>query len=356
MRRSYRRLSKAAKIYSAGAAPHSKPTLDIEKLESRMLLNAALSDPPLVDPFYYVRTNPFGGAGLDSPTDITIDNAGNALVTGIFEGTVDFNPDTIDSHTAVGSHDIFITKLNQSGVYEWTKTFGGTFGDFGQGVAVDSDNNIFLTGSFFDTVDFDPSIDGIYERSSNGANDIFLTKLDSEGNHLWTMTFGAEGYDQANAVAVDSSNNIIITGDFTGAMDFDPSANEDIKTNNGNTDGFITKINHDDSYGWTNTFGGEGFESSVSIALDSSNSIFATGRFELSVDFDPRSIYPTQDIPNISEGGFDTFITKYSTFGPYSNTVTIGGEGWDQSHGITIGPNNNVFITGEFSETVDFNP
>ncbi|MCP4711569.1 MAG: hypothetical protein GY869_23365, partial [Planctomycetes bacterium] len=102
--------------------------------------------------------------------------------------------------------------------------------------------------------------------------------------------------------------------------------------------------------------GGDGFESSIALATDSSDSIFATGRFELSVDFNPEAQNPDPDQPKVSNGGVDIFITKYNTFGKFSKAIAIGGEGWDQSHNIAIDPNDKVLITGEFSENVDFNP
>jgi len=352
MRRLYRKLSKIAKINSASAAPHPKSALDIEKLEPRTLLNAALSDPPLVDSFNYLWTDTLGGSGLDSPTDITVDNSGDILFTGIFEGTVDFNT---ESKTAVGSHDVFVTKLNQNGAHEWTRTFGGNLADSGQSIAVDSANNIYVTGSFFATVDFDPS-DGIDEHTSNGSSDIFLTKLDPDGQYQWTLTFGAEGWDKGNALDLDSAGNIFLSGEFNDTVDFDPSANSDEHTAVANSDIFITKINYDGTYGWSQTFGGNGYETSLAMAIDSAGSVYATGRFELSVDFDPRSTLPSHNNTKISNGSFDFFITKFNTFGTFSWIRTVGGEGWDQTHDITIDQNDNVFITGEFSQNVDFDP
>ena len=357
MRRIYRKLSKLHKNNAKSAAPHFPKALDIEKLEPRTLLNAALSSPPLDDSFNYVWTDTLGGPELDSPNDITVDNSGCILLTGIFEGTVDFDPDPLneDPHTAVGNHDIFVTKLNPNGRHEWTVTFGGELGDSGQGIAVDAANNIYVTGGFFNTVDFDPGAQTA-ERTSSGDCDIFLTKLDPFGNFLDVLTFGDAGRDLAHDVAIDASGFSILTGEFTGTVDFDPSENTDEHTANANTDAFITKINFDGTYGWTQTFGGDGYESGVALALDSADSVYATGRFELAVDFDPRSTFPYQDTPKTSHGSFDFFLTKFNTFGHYSWTVTVGGDGWDESHGIAIDPDNNVFVTGEFSQTVDFDP
>jgi hypothetical protein len=114
--------------------------------------------------------------------DITVDSSGNSYITGYFEGKVDFGAGKV---TSAGAADIFILKLNSSGTFQWVNTFGGTSTDVGQGIAVDSSGNSYITGRFRETVDF-----GGGNIISAGGGDIFVLKLNSfwylsMGQHLW---------------------------------------------------------------------------------------------------------------------------------------------------------------------------
>ena len=126
-------------------------------------------------------------------------------------------------------------------VYLWTKTMGGTDQDFGQSVVVDGSDNVYITGSFQQTVDFDPGA-GTDSHLSEGVEDIFLTKINSDGSYGWTKTMGGTDPDSGQAVAVDSSGNVYITGSFQQTVDFDPGASTDDHTSEGFEDIFLTKF------------------------------------------------------------------------------------------------------------------
>ncbi|MBW2491498.1 MAG: SBBP repeat-containing protein, partial [Deltaproteobacteria bacterium] len=103
--------------------------------------------------------------------------------------------------------------VHADAVYSFTKILGGTDEDFGQSVAVDSSGNVYITGSFRGTADFDPDA-GPDNRTSAGQEDIFLTKIDTSGNGsvVWTRTLGGADQDFGRSVAVDNSGNVYITG------------------------------------------------------------------------------------------------------------------------------------------------
>jgi len=107
-----------------------------------------------------------------------VDGSDNVYITGYFRGTADFNPDiaVTDNHTSAGLDDIFLTKINFDGSYDLTKTMGGTDQDFCQSVVVDDSINVYLTGYFSGTVDFDPGA-GTDNHTSPGFEDIYLTKF-----------------------------------------------------------------------------------------------------------------------------------------------------------------------------------
>ena len=169
---------------------------------------------------------------------------------------VNFNPGGVaDNHTSNGSWDVFITKYNSDGSYSWTKTFGGSGGDIGISIISDYQGNIFITGVFQDTVDFNPG--GIADNhTSNGGEDIFISRLNSDGSYGWTKTFGGSGDDRGYSITSDNLGNIYITGRFDNTVNFNPGGVADNHISNGNDDAFITKYKPDGSYSWTKTFGG----------------------------------------------------------------------------------------------------
>jgi len=190
----------------------------------------------------YSWTKTTGGTSLDQGHSAAVDASGNVYVTGFFVGTVDFDPGPgTDSHTSNGSADIFLTKINADGTYAWTKTMGGAGGDFGNSAAVDASGNVYVTGFFMGTADFDPG-PGIDNHASNGNDDIFLTKINADGTYGGTKTMGGTSEDRGYSAAVDASGNVYVTGFFGDSVDFDPGPGIDNHTSNGAEDIFLTKF------------------------------------------------------------------------------------------------------------------
>jgi hypothetical protein len=126
--------------------------------------------------------------------------------------------------TSNGSSDIFLSKFDSSGNFEWAGAWGGSNFDEGFEVAVDSMGNAFVAGHFYTTVDFDTDPVDEFPVLSNGENDGFLSKFDPTGNFEWVRTIGESKWERARGVAVDGSGNIIITGYFESAtIDLAPS-------------------------------------------------------------------------------------------------------------------------------------
>src|ERR1035437_9575750 len=124
-----------------------------------------------------------GGTGNDIGYSIALDASGNVYTTGYFYGTVDFDPGAGTFNlTSAGNYALFISKLDASGNFVWAKQIGGTSsGALGQFISLDASGNIYTTGCFFGTVDFDPGA-GTSNLTSSSTNDIFVSKLDASGN------------------------------------------------------------------------------------------------------------------------------------------------------------------------------
>jgi hypothetical protein len=150
----------------------------------------------------------FGSTGGDVGYGVDVDGAGNALVTGHFQGTVNFGGDNLVS---LGQNEIFVAKYNSAGTHQWSQRFGGPLGEIGNDIAVDGWGNALVTGYFQGTVDF-----GGGELTSAGGFDVFVAKYDSDGVHRWSQRFGSTTGDFGNAVAMDGSGNVRVTGVFRG--------------------------------------------------------------------------------------------------------------------------------------------
>lgn len=300
----------------------------------------------------YGWTRSGGSAGEEfGGQSVAIDTTGNIFVTGGFSYTVNFD-DTggTDEHVANGDYaDIFITKYNSDGSYGWTRTFGGPAEDYGAGIATDSDGNVFVTGYYQGTADFDAT-GGTDNHTANGGADIFITKYNSDGSYGWTRTIGATSDQLGYAITVDLNDDVIAMGLFYGTVNFDVTGGTDNHSSASGTT-FITKYHNDGSYSWTRTFGKSGQWWDYDVTTDADGYIYATGFFTGTADFDGSD---GVDI-HTSNGGNDIFITRLSTDGNYKWTKTIGGSGDDGGSGITTDANGHVLVTGYFSDTVNFN-
>ncbi len=123
----------------------------------------------------------------------------------------------------------------------WAKSMGGNGSNIGQSIAIDVYGNIYTSGVFVDTIDFDPG-NGIYNLVSVGSQDIFIQKLDSAGNFIWAKSMGAGFSDEGLSISLDASGNIFTTGHFRGPADFDPGSGTYYLSSVGNQGIFIQKL------------------------------------------------------------------------------------------------------------------
>ena len=126
----------------------------------------------------------------------------------------------------------------------WAKSMGGTLTEIGLGNAVDGSGNVYTTGYFEGTADFDPGA-GTANLTSAGSSDIFVSKLDANGNFLWAKSMGGTASDIGYSIAVDGSDNVYTTGYFGGTVDFDPGAGTASLTSAGGLDIFVSKLGQD---------------------------------------------------------------------------------------------------------------
>jgi hypothetical protein len=301
--------------------------------------------------FQWART--WGGIYADWGEGVAVDGSGNVYVTGYFTGTADFDPGPgVDNHTSNGSYEVFLSKFDSSGNFLWAKTWGGADWEEGYGVVVDGPGSVYVTGYFFYTVDFDPG-SGLDNHTSNGYHDVFLSKFDSSGNFLWAKTWGGSDDDLGFCVAVDGSGNACVTGCFQGTIDFDPDATGvDNHTSNGDYDAFLSKFDSLGNFQWAKTWGGIGWDAGYGVAVDGTGNACVTGWFKGAVDFDPG---PGVD-NHTSNGDYDIFLSKFDSSGNFQSAGTWGGSSFDIGYGVAVDGTGNTYVTGVFSATVDFDP
>lgn len=297
-----------------------------------------------------------GGYYDDVASAIYLDKTGNILITGNFAGTSDFNPGAATNNLATSSSnnpDIFILKLDTAGNYVWARSLSGaSTADAGLTIASDDQGNVYTGGTFGGTVDFDPG-SGTANITGTGGTDVFISKLNASGAYIWGYKIGSTGADNLYSIHIDDEGKLLLTGSFTGTVDFNVSttaANNLVSS--GTTNPFILKMDQNAGYIWAKLIALFDSGYGNSITTDSANNVYVAGGFLGTGDFNPG----TPTLYKTSLGANDIFVLKLDKNGNYVNMQQVGGTLNDNPNTIVADIAGNVFLTGNFSGTVDFNP
>lgn len=297
------------------------------------------------------------GSGVNiSGNSIAVDGSGNVYTTGYFSGTVDFDPGTEIfnlSASSTSTCDIFISKLDSSGNFRWAKSLGGNSSDAGNAIALDRSGNVYVTGYYFGTVDFDPD-GGFFNLTSVGiTQNIFVLKLDHCGDFIWAKSMGG-GEDPAwgNSIAVDTSANVYTTGYFGGTADFDPGTETYYLTSSANAikEIFISKLDASGNFKWARRAGGNGDDVGNSIVLDALGNVYVAGCIQDDADFGPFNLFTD---------GCDVFNVKLDSLGNYKWAKSMGNTVSTCVYGtsLAVDISGNVYTTGHYyGGAVDFDP
>lgn len=295
-----------------------------------------------------------GGLGDDGIQTIIFDSIGNILVIGQYEGTVDFDPNSgVVLKTATSSsREIFVLKLTSNGNFLWVKVFAGsTYSSYGTDIKCDANGNIYTCGYFSGSVDFDPGSQ-TYQLSATALWDLFVQKMDANGNFQWAKKFGGNGYNYRGSIDINQQGDVFFTALFANLVDFDPNAGIFNIATNGGDDAFLLKLSSSGNLLWVKTFGGGGNDIGHDVVSDSAGYVYILGDFKNNVDFDPS----TNTVLKSSAGQYDVFVVKLSPTGNFQWVRTFGGTGYDNGNSIDISPNGDLVISGTYQNTVDFDP
>ena len=294
-----------------------------------------------------------GGGGVFSK-GLAADSVGNTVSVGLYRNnvgaTTDFGTGPIS--TLNGSSDAFIIKYDQQGNPVWLKHFGSSGEDYANAVAIDSQNNIIVVGSFNGTVDVSGGQNpGLGTLTSAANYDIFVAKYDSANppNLVWAKRFGGNGGDMGIAVALDRNQNIFLAARI---LSTDATFDSITLSSAGSYDVALAKLSSSGTVLWAKRWGGAGNDSVYGLAVDPAGNAIITGQFWGVSNFgggsrtntDPANLYP------------DIFLAKYSGGdGSYRWDKCFGGTSYDGGYGVTVDPTTtNVVVTGTFVGTVDF--
>jgi hypothetical protein len=319
------------------------------------------SRPLIIDPVLVYSTY-LGGTSTDIGIGIAVDSSGNAYLTGETTSTNFPTVNALQSSCGGGcanGSNAFVAKINASGSALIYSTYlGGSVGDQGVGVAVDSSDNAYVTG-YTQSSDF-PTVNALQSSIGSGrVADAFVAKINASGSALIYSTYlGGSGSDVGSAIAVDSSGNAYVTG-ATYSSNF-PTVNALQSMNGGNGgegNAFVAKINASGSALIYSTYlGGSGNgggntagDLGTGIAVDSSGNAYVIG-------FASSSNFPTVNaLQSIYGGGtYDAFVAKINASGSALIYSTyLGGSQSDGGDGIVVDSSDNAYVTG-FTQSTDF--
>lgn len=296
------------------------------------------------------RLNSFGGTGSDRTMAVTTDFQGNIYTAGSFSGTSDLDPgEGTSEYTAVGSADMYVSKQDNNGDLIWAQQIGTIRGDEANDVQVDNQGNVYVAGFISD----DLEINGVV-HDNVGHRDMFVAKLNSNGDILWYKALGNAGFNEATSLGFDAAGNVYVTGSFWGVLDFDlgPGINN-LSSPGGSADVFIWKLNSNGDFIWANKIGDISIDRGYDISVLNDGTFYIGGEYSRSPDFDPGTeVFRFPYTPYVNPA----FICKYSADCDLIWGRNFAEKGGCKVMGVNVDVDGNILATGHFSNTIDFDP
>ena len=297
---------------------------------------------------------------------VTTDNLDNVYVTGSFQGETvfthsiplierlshgggtlpplplsDLNIEATLENS--GGSDMHIAKYDSNGQFQWARKAGGPSNDKGLSLTTDSENNIYVVGSFSGEISFGGNQETLI---SAGESDLFVAKYDDDGNFLWVKNAGNVLSEETPSLKIDSFGNIYVTGSFSGEMSFEGS--QETLTSAGGTDIFVAVYNGDWQLQRAFRAGGTLDEKAYSLSTDNLGNVYVTGSFigEMSFEGSQETL--------ISAGGTDIFIAVYDKNGQLQRTHRVGGSSDDSGYLIEVDDIGRIYLLGSYKGTIEF--
>jgi hypothetical protein len=291
----------------------------------------------------FVWAKRIGGTLTDRAADLALDASRNVYTTGSFGGTVDFDPGPGVFNMTARNGAVFVSKLNRAGRFDWARKMGGAGFEQGSAIAVGRDGHIYVTGFFEGTADFDPG-PAIFNLTAAGEFDIFICKLDSGGSFVWAKRIGGTQFDTPTDLALDDVGNVYTVGTFRGTVDFDPGPGVTLLT--------ATPSPFTDNNAFVSKLNSAGNFVWAKQLGSSGGNVHAT------VD-GAGNPYVASD-PFYSDGFVYVVVSKLTPNGGIIRTRTLGpgqGESSTRATVIVTDAQDNILVVGAFSGNgTDFDP
>lgn len=297
-------------------------------------------------------TNTVNGGSSAVGYCITSDEFGNVYAAGVFGSTTDFDPSAgVSNLTSNGGLDVYLVKTNPQGEFMWAKNFGGSNDDIPSEIVISQTGNVYLTGIFAGTADFNPDV-AVSNLTAVGLSDVFVLKVNSDGQFAWAKSVGSTNNDEGNGIDIDDFNeSVFVIGSFSGTIDLDPGAGTQNTTSVGSTDVFMLKLNSGGDYVASRTVGSISADRGEDIVIhESSGDQYMTGFFGGTADFDPSGAV------NELIGSNDIFLWKLTETNDFIYAKKMGGIAVDEGRNIDLDGSGNVYINGSFISTCNFDP
>lgn len=287
----------------------------------------------------------FGGNENDEVRSIAIDKDDNFYIFGYTLSTDLPTTSTSFQDTLKGSYDTYITKFDSAGNHIWTTYLGGTNVEIASSIKTTNDNYLVILG-YTNSNDFPTSL-GAYQTINAGQYDIFITKIDTNGNIIWSTLFGGMGGELGIDLSIDLNNNILVGGQ-TNSSNFPSSPGAFQPLPLGGNDAFLAKFNSSGHLLWATCYGGTSTEDIHAITSDFENNVIITGMTN-SNDI----TISANALQSNNNGLFDIYIAKFSSSGNFIWGTYFGGSNYDDIYGIHCDSSNNLYLAGRTS-SIDF--
>ncbi len=282
----------------------------------------------------HIWSKRFGAADHQEAFGVATDAAGNAVIVGRFQTSINFGGPT---HVSAGDFDMFLAKFDPAGTLVWSKRFGNGFINEGRGVAVDGAGNVVLVGFSAGATDF-----GGGALPNGGAYDVSVAKYDATGAHLWSKLMGTTLDQQGIGAGVDAAGNVLVVGYFMGSLDLGGGA----MASAGGLDAFVGKFDAGGTFQWSKRFGDGSDQKALLVGADAAGNVTVAGYHVGSIDFGGG--------PIASVGATDLFAAQLSGTGAHNWSGGYGSSGTDELTGLAVHSTGNVYLTGYASGSINF--